>query len=88
MDPHRDALADPLGGADQLEREVELAGVRDVLEGDLVDAGVVDVLPAHPRAEGEHREQRHLGCCVAAVTSSVGSASANPACWASASASA
>ena len=60
MDVHRDAAVDPLRRADQLQRQAELLGVRDVVGGDALDALVADLVEPHRRAEGQPREDRHL----------------------------
>ena len=64
---HRQPVADPLGGADQLELEPELARVLEVVGLDLLDPLVADLVEVHRGVEREPREDRHLGRGVAAV---------------------
>jgi hypothetical protein len=57
---HGDAAGQPLGGADQLQRQPQLAGVGDVVACDPGDALVANVVDVHGRAECQPREDRHL----------------------------
>ena len=79
---HRDAPGEPLGRADQLQRQTELAGVGDVVAGDRRDPLVGDVVDVHRRAEREAREDRHLRRRVGAadVVGRVGLGEAQPLC--------
>ena len=67
MHADRQAAADPLGGADQLQPEAELARVLEVVGLDLLDPLVADLVEVHRRVEREPREDRHLRRRVAAV---------------------
>ena len=51
---------EPLGDAQQLQREAQLLGVGDVVGLDLGDPLVGDVVELHRGVEGEPREDRHL----------------------------
>ena len=67
VDADRQAVADPLGGADQLQPEAEVAGVLEVVGLDLLDPLVADLVEVHRRVERQPGEDRHLGRGVAAV---------------------
>ena len=66
VDADGDAAVDALGGADQLQAEAEIAGVGDVLGGDVLDALVGHLVQVDGGREREPREDRHLGRGVAA----------------------
>ncbi len=51
---------EPLGRADQPQREAEVAGVLDVLAGQVLDPLVRHVGEMHRGVEGQPREDRHL----------------------------
>ena len=59
--PHGEPAVAALSCADQLEPEAELAGVGEIVALEVLDALEGDVLEAHGRAEGEAREDGHLG---------------------------
>ena len=67
MHAHRQPAVEPLGGADQLQPEPELAGVLDVVGGDVLDALVADLVEVHRRVERQPGEDRHLRGGVLAV---------------------
>ena len=58
--PHGDPIREPLRRPDQLQRQPELARVRDVGDGDADDPVVADVVDVDRCAEREPREDRHL----------------------------
>ena len=64
---HRQPVADPLGGADQLELEPEIARVLEVIGLDVLDALVADLVEVHRGVEREPRDDRHLRGRIAAV---------------------
>ena len=64
---HRQPVADPFCGADQLELEPEVARVLEVVGLDVLDPLVADLVEVHRGVEREARDDRHLGGCVAAV---------------------
>ncbi len=67
MDADRQAVADPLRRADQLQLEPELVGVLEVVGLDVLDPLVADLVEMHRSVERQPREDRHLCRGVAAV---------------------
>ena len=64
---HRQAVVDPLGGADQLELEPEVARVLEVVGLDVLDPLVAHLVEVHRGVERQPRDDRHLRRRVAPV---------------------
>jgi hypothetical protein len=65
--PDRQPAADPLGGADQLELEPEVARVLEVVGLDVLDPLVAHLVEVHGGVERQPRDDRHLGRGIAPV---------------------
>ena len=90
VDAHRDVRSpvDQLGDGEQFDDVAEPGRVGDVHRPDAGDPLPVDVVTDDVAAEGQPGQDRRLGGRASPSTSAVGSRSASPSAWASASASA